>query len=270
MRSTGWPVALAAACVLTLSAGSAPPRAGGEPPSDPGTLVLQLHLWESMTGPAERAELPEFSLYGGGRVIVGAGWDGSLLRGHEFTLDPRDYRQVYRLAHAAGLARPRHLREPATTTDGTLLVAELRAGERLRTTTAISLGRHDDTGQRLRLTELREELQRHVVAPARITAGEYRPDRVAVLTAGGLGASDPPVPRPWPYRDPAQGERTVLGLCTIHHGAEAAEIQELARITGQDSRWWNARTGTHDIAVLVRPLLPEEAGCADLGYPAQR
>lgn len=50
---------------------------------------------------------------------------------------------MYRLAHAAGLARDRHLPEPGHTTDGTLLIAEFWADGRLRTTTAVSLGRAD-------------------------------------------------------------------------------------------------------------------------------
>ncbi|WP_328471856.1 hypothetical protein OHA21_08315 [Actinoplanes sp. NBC_00393] len=276
--------------LATLVVGTAPSSLGGdvpEPPSDPGALVLQLHLWESLTGPVKRAELPEFSLYGGGRVIVGAGWEGLLHRGREFVLEPAAYRRIYRLAHTAGIARDRHLPEPGVSTDGTLLVADLRSGGRLHTTTAVSLGRGFETGARRWLIELRKLVQRevrrhlgpapgvqrhggpahsghrHGITPAVIA--DYRPDRVAVLATGGFTTAPPE--RRWPYGDPLAGTHTVLGLCTVHSGAEVASIETLARTSPRDAGWLHDRGRTGGLTVLVRPLLPGERGCADLGYP---
>ncbi|PWU56932.1 hypothetical protein DLJ47_04320 [Micromonospora sp. S4605] len=263
-------VAVVAAGVLT---GSTPNVTGldvPEPPSDPNTLVLQLHLWRSMSGPPALAELPEFSLYGGGRVIVGNGWDGSLHRAREFTLSPERYRQIYRLAHAAGLARPRHLPEPGETTDGTMLVAELRSAGHLHTTTVISLGRGHETGPRRRVAEFRRTVRQLALAtdPARTT--DYRPDLVALLaSAGWHGDVRRTAEWQWTDGDPLAGVRTDLGECTTRGGPALPGIEALGRGTPLGTQW---RSGAErsGFVVLVRPLLPDEKGCADLNLRRER
>ena len=225
-------VAIISAGVLT---GSTPNFTGldvPEPPSDPNTLVLQLHLWRSMSGPPELAELPEFSLYGGGRVIVGNAWDGSLHRAWEYTLSPDRYRQIYRLAHAAGLARSRHLPEPEETTDGTLLVAELRSAGRLHTTTVVSLGRRFEIGARRRIAEFHRP---YSSSPAR----RIRPDlrlpagRAAVLATatGSSGASAGSPSGNGANGDLQTGVRSDLDECTTRSGAAVPVIEALGRGT---------------------------------------
>ena len=259
-------VAIISAGVLT---GSTPSFTGldvPEPPSDPNTLVLQLHLWRSMSGPPELAELPEFSLYGGGRVIVGNTWDGSSHRARELTLSPDRYRQIYRLAHAAGLARSHHLPEPEETTDGTLLVAELRSAGRLHTTTVVSLRQGFETGARRRIAEFRRTVRQLAVPtdPARTT--DYLPERVAVLATGGWfvgGVSGIPE-RQWPDGDLQAGVRTDLGECTTHSGAAVPGIEALGRSTPLGTQWLSGEKQSSGVVVLIRPLLPDEDDCADL------
>ncbi|MEV6304417.1 hypothetical protein AB0M02_33770 [Actinoplanes sp. NPDC051861] len=149
---------LAVLLSLGLLTGSAPLVIGPpapEPPSDPAAPALRLTLLRSMVGPVEQAVPPRFTLYGGGRVVA-----GDATRTRVFTLSPDQYRRVYRLAHSAGLARSRHLPEPGMTTDGTLLIADLWSGGRPHTTTAVSLGRGTETGQRRRLAEFCTAVQR--------------------------------------------------------------------------------------------------------------
>ena len=226
-------VAIISAGVLT---GSTPNFTGldvPEPPSDPNTLVLQLHLWRSMSGPPELAELPEFSLYGGGRVIVGNAWDGSLHRAWEYALSPDRYRQIYRLAHAAGLARSRHLPEPEETTDGTLLVAELRSAGRLHTTTVVSWGGSSKSGRAVGSpSSVRPYSSSSAPTdPARTT--DYRLDRVAALASGGwfVGGVSRIPERQWPNGDLLAGARTDLGECTTRSGAAVPGIEALGRST---------------------------------------
>ncbi|MCO1596364.1 hypothetical protein M8C17_14480 [Micromonospora sp. RHAY321] len=227
-------------------------------------LVLQLHLWRSMSGPPELAELPEFSLYGGGRVIVGNGWDGSLHQARELTLSPDRYRQIYRLAHAAGLGRSRHLPDRGETTDGTLLVAELRSAGHLHTTTVVSLGRGFEIGARRRIAEFRRTVQQLAV-PADPSAG-YQPDRVAVLATGGWfvgGVSRVPEQR-WADGDLRAGVRTDLGECTTRSGAAVPAIEAIGRGTPLGTQWRSGEKQSGSVVVLIRPLLPDEDDCADL------
>ncbi|MEV0810897.1 hypothetical protein [Micromonospora sp. NPDC050200] len=257
-------VAIISAGVLT---GSTPNFTGldaPEPPSDPNTLVLQLHVWRSMSGPPELAELPEFSLYGGGRVIVGNGWDGSLHRARKLTLSPDRYRQIYRLAHAAGLARSRHLPDPEKTTDGTLLVAELRSAEHLHTTTVVSLGRRFEIGARRRIAEFRRTVQQLAVPTDPTT--DYQPDRVAVLATGGwfVGGISRIPERQWADGDLLAGVRTDLGECTTRSGAAVPGIEALGRGTLLGTQWLSGEKRSGGVVVLIRPLLPDEDDCADL------
>ncbi|MGI8328488.1 hypothetical protein ACRYCC_00900 [Actinomadura scrupuli] len=219
-----------------------------------------------MSGPPELAELPEFSLYGGGRVIVGNAWDGSLHRAREYTLSPDRYRQIYRLAHAAGLARSRHLPEPEETTDGTLLVAELRSAGRLHATTVVSLGRRSEIGARRRIAEFRRTVRQLTGStdPARTT--DYRPDRVAVLATGGwFGGDVSRIPeRQWPNGDLLAGVRTDLGECTTRSGAAVPGIEALGRGTPLGTHWPSGEKRSGGVVVLIRPLLPNEDDCADL------
>ncbi|GAB3969623.1 hypothetical protein V1634_21345 [Plantactinospora veratri] len=263
--TSGLVPAVVAVGLLGLLTGSTPgfdPGTVPEPPADPGTLVLQLREWRSMTPPYERAELPEFTLYGGGRVIVGAGWDGSVYRAREYRLDQDRYRQLYRLAHAAGLARARHLDEPMPATDGSLLVASLRSAGRLHTTTLVSPA-EDETGARRRIVEFRRTVRLLVPTEDRIGGAGYRPTRLAVLVTVGWGApGDDSASPPWPGPELLTGTRTRVGLCTLlGPAAPDAETVALARAAPLTTRW---RSGGQLVGVVIRPLLPDEYDCADL------
>src|SRR4051794_8061223 len=138
-----------AVAVLAMFTGSiqAPYLRVPEPPADPGAAVLQVKEWRSLVGPSERAEMPEVTILGGGRVIVPAGQDGALQRAAEHTLTPQQYRYIYRLAHQAGLAQDRRLPSPVEATDGSLLVVTLRSGGRTYTTTVTTPSR-GESGRR--------------------------------------------------------------------------------------------------------------------------
>ncbi|MFC6014854.1 hypothetical protein ACFP2T_01405 [Plantactinospora solaniradicis] len=239
-----------------------------EPPADPGTLVIQLREWESMTPPYERAELPEFSLYGGGRVIARGRWDGSVHRALEYTLSPDRYRQIYRLAHAAGLARSLQLDDPVPATDGSLLVASLHTAGRLQTTTLVS-PRESEFGARGRIVEFRRNVRLLALPTDPTRVADYRPSRLAVLATGGWGESPGgtgSTVRQWPGPDLRAGVPTRVGLCTVLGSASSAssagpDPEALGRDVPLTTRW---QSGGESLTVAVRPLLPDEYDCVDL------
>jgi hypothetical protein len=256
----------AVAVVLTLMlAGSTPQVVVSrvpEPPADPGLVVLQLQEWRSLTSPYERAVLPEITLYGGGRVIVPAFWDGSLQRGREYLLTPGRYRQIYHLAHGARLARSAHLDQPVAATDGSLLVASLWSAGRLYTSTVVSPD-STDTGARGRIVDFRRYVHTLAAPEDATRVAAYRPTRLAVLaTAGWRGPGDgTPDPRPWPGPDLLAGARTPMGLCTIVTGSAMATAEALGRAATLTTLW---TSGGQELTVAFRPLLPDEHDCADL------
>jgi hypothetical protein len=255
------------AVVLTLMLAGSTPQFDvspvPEPPADPSVVVLQLQEWRSLTPPYERAALPELTLHGGGRVIVPAFWDGSLQRAREYLLPPGRYRQIYRLAHRAGLARSAHLDQPVAATDGSLFVASLWSAGRMHTSTLVSPD-STDTGARGRIVDFRQHV-RTLAAPADVTTvAAYRPTRLAVLaTAGWRGPGDgiPEAPRPWPGPDLLAGARTPIGLCTILTGSAMATAEALGRNASLTTLW---TSGGQQLTVALRPLLPDEHNCADL------
>ncbi|MET8153778.1 hypothetical protein ACIBSW_26900 [Actinoplanes sp. NPDC049668] len=217
------------------------------PPMDPGDAVLQVKEWRSLVGPSERAEIPEVTILGGGRVIVPAGQDGALQRAAEHTLTPDEYRYVYRLAHQAGLARNRNHSSPIEATDGSLLVVTLRSGGRTYTTTVTSPW-GEETGPRGRIVKFRRTLNALVAGRA---TTPYRPGMHAALVTGGFGGRES---RPWPGGTGLlPGVRTYVGLCT-----PLTDVPPEATGTAQ----WTS--GDEILWVTLRPMLPHERACADL------
>ncbi|MEU4220763.1 hypothetical protein [Actinoplanes sp. NPDC026623] len=242
-----------AVAVLAMFTGSiqAPYLRVPEPPADPGAAVLQVKEWRSLVGPSERAEMPEVTILGGGRVIVPAGQDGALQRAAEHTLTPQQYRYIYRLAHQAGLAQDRRLPSPVEATDGSLLVVTLRSGGRTYTTTVTTPSR-GESGRRGRIVRFRRTLSTLIAATA---TTPYRPATYAALVTGGYGNRESEAAaRPWPGgTDLASGVRTYVGLCT-----PLTSVPPRAT----DSAQW--ASGDEIVWVTLRPLLPHERACADL------
>jgi len=242
-----------AAAVLAVLTGSIhlPYARVPEPPADPGVAVLQVKEWRSLVGPSERAEIPEVTILGGGRVIVPAGQDGALQRTAEHTLSPDRYLYIYRLAHQAGLAQNRHLSSPVEATDGSLLVVTLRSGGRKYTTTVTSPG-SDDAGRRGRIARFRRALSILIAAQK---STPYRPAAYAALASGGYGTTESQAAaRPWPGgTDLGAGVRTYVGRCT--------PLTSVPLEAAQTAQWTSGGTV---LWVTLRPLLPHERTCTDI------
>jgi hypothetical protein len=215
-------------------------------PSDPAALVLQVEELHSSPRPWERGQLPRFSLYGGGRVIVAAGGSDALRSAREYRLSSDGYRDLVDRAYSAHLDRGRELPDQAET-DASLLVITLSTpdGERTTRVAAPDAG----GGDRDRINDFVRALP---AAPA--DAAAYRPSAIALLATAGVGAD--PAPRPWPSGRLDQGIRTRQGLCTV-----APEAGPIVAVRQEDSRW---SSGGRVFAVVGRPLLPEEHTCPDI------
>jgi hypothetical protein len=239
------------AALATVTGSTHPPHAAvPEPPADPGTVVLQVKEWRSLVGPSEWAAIPEVTILGGGRMVIPAGQAGALLRASESRLDAERYRQVYRLAHHAGLAEDAYLSPPLVATDGSLLVITLRSGPRTYTTKVVT-PQTGESGPRGRVVRFRQVLDA-LVASARTEP--YRPAAHVAFATGGFGTTEGrAAARPWPGGDLTSGVRVAQGLCTPLASVPAG-------VTGA-AQW---TSGGHGVWVTIRPLLPHERTCTDL------
>ncbi|BCJ47048.1 hypothetical protein GCM10010168_34320 [Actinoplanes ianthinogenes] len=215
-------------------------RAGPESlPAGPATLVLQVTVSPSSPRPWERGQVPRFSLYGGGRVIVPAGGDDALRSAREYRLSPGAYRDLVDRAYSAGLDRGGEIDNRAET-DSSLLTITLSTAGGVRTTRVVAPDDGDDVSEFVRtLPE----------TPADAIA--YRPVAVAVLATGGVGSEG--TVRPWPLEPLERGTRTEAGLCTV-----TTTAVPFAGTPQEESRW---SSGGKVYAVVGRPLLPAEPGC---------
>ncbi|GAA4603786.1 hypothetical protein GCM10023107_65450 [Actinoplanes octamycinicus] len=215
-------------------------------PADPDVLVLQVAEQRSIPHPWDLGPLPEFSLYGSGRVIVPAGGSAALRSAREFQLSPDAFRDVVDRAYEARLDRGEEIADEPHT-DASLLVITLATADGVRTTRVVAPDAGG--GDRSRIESFVRALP---AAPA--DAAAYRPPAVALLAVAGAG-SEPPV-RPWPGTPLDQGVRTQQGRCTV-----AGDAAPLAGLPQDASRW---SSGGKIYTVLARPLLPGEHGCPDL------
>jgi hypothetical protein len=215
-------------------------------PADPAALVLQVEELHSGPRPGDRGQLPQFSLYGGGRVIVPSGGSAALRSAREYRLSADGYRDLIDRAYAARLDRAGEFADRSET-DASLLVVTLSTPDGVRTTrvTAPDAG----GGDRDRINDFVRALP---AAPA--DAAPYRPSAIAILATGGVGSD--PAPRPWPLGPLDQGIRTRQGLCTV-----VPEAGPIEGVRQEDSRW---SSGGRVFAVVARPLLPDEHACPDI------
>lgn len=229
---------LLAACGAELAA----------PDVAPDTLVLRAQEVRSGPAPWEMGQLPDFSLYGGGRVVVAAEPAGALEQAREFQLTIQEFERLVADAGAAGLDESRTY-EDTDTTDASLLVVSLRTNDGVRTT---RIAAPEESGG-LAV----EYVERLPEAPQ--GAHEFRPTALAVLATSGVGEGL--AAEPWPLHPLAEGVRTSEGRCTVVTGDELTTAARLAANARQETLW---SSGDTLYAVSFRPLLPDEHTCEDI------
>ncbi|RKT52689.1 hypothetical protein [Saccharothrix australiensis] len=241
---------LVAVVLLTACTASSPM------PDDPDQLVLRVRSVVGAPTPSP-AEVPEFSLYGDGRVIRPGPRQGALRTAEVVRVDRGWAEEVRRAAHRVGLARNRVLDNPAVV-DGAQVVFVLRSGGQ-RFVTRVH-GLTDDSSDDLaELARFRRALAEYAEGPAE----PHRPTRFAAVAhaPSAVPAGGAQLGRPWPFTPFRDGRRVAEGQCVVLSGADVRAAQDLAREGVPDTRWSEGTTTYH---VVFRPLLPDETGCADL------
>jgi hypothetical protein len=275
-------------CAQRGGATPAPAPYSGPPsvelPEDDAALVLRVEYVGGFLPPgALVSRLPSYSLYADGRLItdgpVPAIYPGPALPNVQVQrLDDAAVRALVDRAAAAGIAETTDLGSPpvadAPSTRFTLTTA---AGTAVREVAALIeyAGQGDGTGLteeqiagRARLRELLTALSdvgQQRTPDGRAPVESYVPAAVAAVATPWADPEDE-LPHPeqaWPGPDlpgePVGGPLEVG--CVVATGEQANAVMAAAAAANAATPWVSAGGRW---SVLLRPLLPDESGCADL------
>lgn len=277
--------------LLALAACADPPVAGSPPsdavpppradlPADPAALVLRVeHVGGFVTPETTLTRLPMYSLYADGRLItqgpVPAIYPGPALPNVQVqALDAATVQELADRALAAGVAESGDLGTPnvadVPSTRFTLVTADTT---QVREVHALSEGLDDELPdeQRAGRAELRALVDALDALGQRPPAPESYPATAVAAVARPWSAPEDDIaqglaPDPVPWPGPALpgepvGRLPELG-CVTATGDQAAAV--LAAGAGANSLTpWSTPDGAV-WSVTLRPLLPDESGCADL------
>jgi hypothetical protein len=277
---------LLSACAQQTAAGA--PSAGPSPdsssaPATPGAddaLVLRVSSAGGFVPPSALVgRLPETSVYADGRVIfngpVPAVYPGPALPNLQWgTLSPAALQQLLDKAVAAGVKPGTDFGQPgvadAPTTEVTVVTA---AGEQTVGAMALREARPDDPqltkAQQLARKKLRTFIDDLGDLTTELTTEEpqqYRPEIIAAVVQPYAEPEDQPgrpLTAEWPGPAlPGEPLNENLQLtCVTATGEQRDAVLAAARDATANTPWvW----ANNSWSVLLRPLLPDETGCADL------
>jgi hypothetical protein len=231
--------------VLIFTAACANPA---RPALDSHTPLVLVDSSENWTGQEGWWQFPDITVYGDGTAIVRTKQIGVVRTAQRRTFSPAQLDDLWRRAADAGLLSSNTYKVDFS--DASRL--RIKAGD---ATTIVWNWSTDDGGRRGQAAAFAK------AAPGLgDPAGVYEPPSYAVmLLANQMDSKDV---RPWPLSRPAAafaGDR--MKSCLIVTGPELAAL--LAGVKGADltTRWVS---GDQRYGFVVRPLLPEEANCADV------
>ncbi|WP_131737685.1 hypothetical protein [Actinomadura roseirufa] len=233
------PHSLPAPRASTPPSPAAPPSASPAKDSPAGErLVLRWRETGGLVGKGGPGSLPDFSLYSSGRAVTAS--DGKMT---EYRLKPGALRRLLDEARAAGLDRSRTT-APGRVADAFALEFTMGGAH----TKIVQAEARADPAVRFReRLDPRAWPAADLAAPGR----PYAPARVAVLASEGTGGT----PRAWPLAPLGRGRPVPGGVCTL---AASGRIPA----TSPDTTW---RSQGKTYTVRLRPLLPGETACDDLG-----
>jgi hypothetical protein len=287
IRAVRSAAALAVLLVLAACAradgGSADPPATA-PPYGPDDLVLQVAYTGGFVTPEMLAgRLPLLSVYGDGRVItegpVAAIYPGPALPNLQVQqIDAADVQALVDRALDAGVGDPADLGTPGIA-DAAATRFRVSTGLETLTTEVYALAEAgEDDGlltpdqaaarQEMRgLLDALTDLPGTLGADAVSASEPYVPTAVGALVTPYVPPDDAFLDQPdtaWPGPAlPGEPLEPQLGLtCVVATGDAATAVLDAARsansltpwLSGDGARW----------SLMLRPLLPEESGCADL------
>ena len=240
--------------------------------------MLRVAQTGGFTGPDTVASrLPELSVYGDGRMIFDGPvvmiYPGPALPNVQVRmLSPQQVTDLVEQAVAAGVRAGADFGQPgvadATTTEVTVVTA---AGEQRIAANALREARDDDpmltAAQKRARAKLRDFLDRADKLAAAPGAQAYRPEILAAVATPYVEPGDDLPARPegkqWP--GPAlPGEPLTEALklsCVTATGEQRDAVLAAAKDAHATTPWISGGNGW---TVRLRPLLPDETGCADL------
>lgn len=283
----------AGAVTLFLLSGCAQTGAGAEAlpsstapgssavPGDEDTLVLRVTHTGGFVGPdALAGRMPDTSVYADGRVIfngpVPAVYPGPALPNVQvLTISPDALGALIDEAVAAGVEDGTDFGHPgvadAPATEITVVTA---AGEQTVSAEALNEAQADDPAltapqkqARKKLLAFTEKLNKMTTEPAAGTPQQYRPETLAAIVQRYAVADDGLPERPktveWPGPAlPGESLSPTTGLsCVAATGKQADAVLAAAKDANAATPWIS---GGDAYSVRLRPLLPDETGCADL------
>jgi hypothetical protein len=284
-----------AAVAVTLFLLSACARADGTPadgpssgassgpessaPATPDSLVLRIERVGGFAAPDQMLDkLPQISIYGDGRVIRPGPqimiYPGPALPNIRVQqIDPATVGGLADKAVAAGVQAGADLGQPNIADAPTTRITVATAGG-LRTLDAVALTEAQANDPRLteaqrtaraKLAAFVQEVSDLPGAALMPKPVEYVPTAVAVLvrpySKPQNGLPKQPPPAAWP--GPALPGEALTGAvtCVTASGDAATKVLAAAKRANQATPW---TSGGKQWLLTFRPLLPDEAGCADL------
>jgi hypothetical protein len=261
-----------AACASGGSDAEEPPRSAG--PYAPDDLVLRVEYTGGFLAPQLLAgRLPLVSVYGDGRVVsegpVAAIYPGPALPNLQVRrIDAAQVQSLVDRAIDAGVGETTDLGTPPMA-DAPSTRFTVSTGLETLTREAYALSEHP-TGVTEEQAAARAELAAFLGELTDLATGasqSYAPAAVAALATGYVPAEDPALVQPdvrWPGPAlPGEPLGPGLGLsCDVATGDQAAAVLEAAGSADLLAPWLG--DGGARWSLLLRPLLPDEAGCADL------
>ena len=259
------------------------PSSTAEPAAGPDELILRVdHSGGFVTPTMLATRLPLFSLYADGRVVT----EGpqvlvypppALPNVQVSRIQPADVDRLVRMAVDAGvtgsadLGRPPVADAPTTrfsvrTASGTQVVQAYALQETPSGARGVTAAQQ---AARTRLQELLDALTNldSVLGEGAVSAQQpYVPAALAAVATPYVepGAPEPPQAEQEWFGPPLPGEAlgTIEGLTCVVLGAEYLEHLEHLSSTATAATPWTY--GGKRWSVSLRPLLPDESGCADL------
>jgi hypothetical protein len=251
-------------------------------PTRPGAVVIRVASSGGFVAPRTvLGELPSFTLYGDGTVIVPGAVPqispgpaiSPLLRRH---LSEKQVQALLRSAMRARLfaRRPISYGDMGTigVSDMPTTTVELNAAGRSVVRHAYALGAAVNS-HRLPAAQAnaRRALARFIAGlPQRVTGTRYVPQGVAVFVAPFSGPGQPgATPIVWPLTSnlATAGKPSSSGSgyrCIAVHGDDARRLLARLRSATDQSRWIARGKPAISFALVSRPLLPDETSCASL------
>jgi hypothetical protein len=251
----------------------------------PDALVLRVERLGGFVAPDQQfGRLPVVSVYGDGRVITEgpqiAIYPGPALPNLVVQqVDPATVSGLLDKAAAAGVRAGADLGQPGVADAPTTRIT-VAAPDGTRTVDAVALTEAQPNDPRLttaqrdaraKLAAFVQEVSDLSAATGMPTAQPYQPAAVAALARPYAKPTDglPGKPAEIAWPGPALPGAIVSGQagCVTATGADAEKVLAAAKNAKSVSPW---TSGGRQWTVVFRPLLPDEAGCADLKVKAAR